>query len=264
MKDRISANLIKKSLDTISIGRNIICFDTTDSTNAEAKRSLASPHGTVFIAEHQQKGRGRLSRVWESEKSSGIYMSILLKPQITGDSVAQLTLVAGLATASAIKKISRLPILIKWPNDIVSSGKKLCGILAELTQSDNDTQNVIMGIGVNVNNRDFPEEISHTATSLFCETNIIYNRSELIAAILSEFERYYEKFIVHGFSALSEEYSTLSATLNREVNIVSPQGEYRAFAVGITNDGSLLISYDGKTEKVTSGEVSVRGIYGYI
>lgn len=264
MTEKISQNTIKKLLTTRYIGKNIFCYDTIDSTNTEAKRKLSSPDGSVFIAEHQQKGRGRLSRVWESEKSCGIYMSVLLKPQLSPDSVPEITPVTGLAVASALRKICNVPVLIKWPNDIVISGKKLCGILAELTIPEGEIPHVIVGIGINVNNHSFPDGISDIATSIFCETEKTFDRSEIVAAVLSEFERYYEIFLNYGFPALLKEYTELSATVNREVEIISPTGCYRAFATGIDPDGSLIISHNGKTEKVSSGEVSVRGIYRYV
>jgi len=205
MKDKISPDKIKSYINTEFTGCKINCYDCVISTNLTAKENHSEPEGTVFIAEHQLKGRGRLQREWTSEASSGIYMSILLKPPLSPDRLSVITLVTGLAAASALNKISKEKVCIKWPNDLLINSKKVCGILTELSVSEQGKYNVIAGIGLNVNNTSFPAELQDKATSLFMENQQEYDRSQLVGILLSEFEEYYNKFLKYGFSALLEE-----------------------------------------------------------
>lgn len=260
----ISVDGIKSHLNTEFIGNKIFYYDNLDSTNITAKENHTEPDGTVFIAEYQQKGRGRLSRSWNCEPMSGIYMSILLKPEIPPCSVSQITLIAGLAVTSAAEKISEQPVSIKWPNDVLINSKKICGILTELTAEENCINYAVVGIGINVNNQTFPDELKEKATSLAIENKKSFNRSEIIALVLSEFEKYYKIFLKNGFSPLLDDYSRRCITLNREVEIITPTLKYPAIAEAVDSDGRLIIRRNGKQEIINSGEVSVRGIYGYI
>lgn len=254
---------IKEKLNTEFIGKKILYYNTTDSTNLEAKRNCHHPDGTVFIANHQTNGRGRLSREWASDSSNAIYMSILLKPTLTPEDISKITLIAGLSVTSALNKISKEKTYIKWPNDCILNKKKVCGILTELSIT-NSENNVIVGIGINVNNTSFSDELKDKATSLFLENHKTFNCSEIIALTLSEFEIYYSLFLKQGFSSLIDEYSSLCITIGREVEIITPSEKYTAKAIGITSEGELLIEREGLTEKLKSGEVSVRGFFGYI
>lgn len=262
--DKISIEEIKRCLDAEFIGKKIFYYENIDSTNTAAKENYTEPDGTVFIAEHQEKGRGRLSRNWDSEPMSGIYMTILLKPEISPYAVSQITLVAGLAVTAAIEKLSREPVYIKWPNDVVIHGKKVCGILTELTAEENRINYAVVGIGINVNTKKFSDELKEKATSLFMENNKMFNRSELAATVLSEFEKYYTLFLKKGFSEILEDYSKKCITIGREVEVITPAVKYQAIAQGIDEEGRLLIKRNGRVEAINSGEVSVRGIYGYI
>ena len=262
MKDIISSDKIKSQIKTEFIGHKIYCYDCVDSTNLTAKENQTEPEGTVFIANHQLKGRGRLQREWSSESSSGIYMSILLKPSLPPEEFSLITLLAGLSVTVALNKISGKQSFIKWPNDCIISGKKVSGILTELSVSD--TNNVIVGIGINVNNSSFPADLKDKATSLYMENHYKYDRCEIIGNVLSEFEKYYNKFLKNGFSSLIDEYSKLCITSGREVEIITPSENYKAKAIGVDSSGKLLIEKDGKTEAIGSGEVSVRGILGYV
>lgn len=185
-------------------------------------------------------------------------MSIYLKPQIAAEDVSQLTLAAGLAVARAIPGAR-----IKWPNDVILDGKKVCGILTELSAWGEKINYAVVGIGVNVNTAEFDTELADKATSLYLETGKKYNREEVFGKIMHEFECIYDKFLTYGFEALREDYKKLCATLEREIVIIKDGVEYSAYACDISSGGELVVQSGGKTEIVNSGEVSVRGLLGY-
>ncbi len=251
--DRINPEIIKKS-----VPGKVYYFNSVDSTNIEAKRAENVPDKSVFIAETQTGGRGRLGRKWTSPSGCGICMSLYLEPEISAGDVSVLTLVAGLSVCRAIKG-SR----IKWPNDVLIGDKKICGILTEMSAEIDRVNRVIVGIGVNVNNEVFGIDLIEKATSLYRETCRKHSREKLAADILSEFFGLYDKFLEKGFEALKDEYAKKCVTLNREVVIIRNGIEQSAYAVDITENGELLVEVDGKSFAVNSGEVSVRGLLGY-
>lgn len=261
-REKISASAISRGLHTEFIGQNIFLYDSCPSTNLSAKQSLSASNGSVFISERQTSGRGRHGRNWCSEDSCGIYMSILLKPRLSPEALPAVTLVAGLSVSSALSKLCNMDFSIKWPNDIIFGTKKICGILSEL--AIDKTANIIVGIGINVTNTHFPAELSEKAGSVMTETGITLSRNEVISLVLNEFEKYYTVFLENGFSSLKDEYEKNCVTVGREVFIITPAEKYTAHTVGIAQDGSLLAERSGKVEKISSGEVSVRGIYGYV
>lgn len=177
-----------------------------------------------------------------------------------------LTLVAAMAVASGIQDITGMETKIKWPNDLVLSGKKICGILTEMSTDLDSIRYIIVGIGINVNTPDFQEDIAATATSLYLESGKSWKRSELIAAIMKRMEQYYEIFLkTADLSGLKEEYESKLANLGRQVKVLAPKQEYCGICRGITDGGELLVEReDGGISQVMSGEVSVRGIYGYV
>lgn len=258
--DIINADAIQQELSTEFIGRNIFYYDETDTTNERAKANSAAPDGSVFIAEIQTAGKGTRGRGWVSSRGDGIYHSILLKPDILPFEAAQITLVAGLAVCRSLGHGAQ----IKWPNDIVINGKKLCGILTEMSSEKNMINSIVCGIGVNVNTESFPEEISHRATSMYIESGQKFERNALIAKILNEFERCYKKFLDGGLETLLDDYRENCVTIGRAVNVISKKENIAGTAVGLDTDGSLLVETDSGTVRVSSGEVSVRGIYGYV
>lgn len=258
--DNISVEEIESLLTTEFTARNIIYLNSTDSTNNECKRLEDKADGTLVIAEQQTAGKGRLGRAWESPRGAGIWMSLLLKPDIPVASVSQITLVAGLAACRAIGNGS----MIKWPNDIVIGSKKLCGILTEMSAEIERINYVICGIGINVNTEEFPEELKDKATSLLIETGEKQNRAELTAKIMNEVEKLYAVFINEGFGALAEEYRNNCITLNRQVQVIYKNEAILGTAVDVDNSGNLIVETDKGKITVSSGEVSVRGIYGYI
>ncbi len=224
-------------------------------------------HGVVAVAGSQTKGRGRRGRNWNSPADESVYMSIGLKPEFAPDRASMLTLVTALAVSRAIEKVSGLNnALIKWPNDIVIGGRKVCGILTELHLDGTKIEDVIVGVGINLGASKFPEEIAQTATSLGAECGQTIEREELIASVLEYFEIYYEKFAEKcDMSTIMEEYVEKLANKDRNVRVLDPQGEYTGTARGINELGELLVEKeDGTMTAVYAGEVSVRGIYGYV
>ncbi len=265
--DSIDEQELRDNRKTKWLGQELVYLKETDSTNNQIK-SLASegfPEGTVVIAESQTAGRGRRGRAWESPAGSSIYMSLLLRPQIRPDNASMLTLVAALAVSKAVSKLTRKQAGIKWPNDLVMNGKKICGILTEMSLQSTDIDHIVVGIGINVHADAFPEEITNMATSLFLETGVHYKRSELILAVWEAFEDYYEIYLkTEDVSALTEEYNANLANLHQMVKVLDPNEPFEGKALGITERGELIVDTLEGRKLVSSGEVSVRGIYGYV
>ncbi|MBC5745602.1 biotin--[acetyl-CoA-carboxylase] ligase [Lachnospiraceae bacterium MD308] len=266
--DVISEAEIKSLLGTEWAGRKVVYYDETDSTNNRAKDSgeKNGAHGTLFIADKQNAGKGRRGRAWESPSGKSIYMTILLRPQITPDKAPMLTLIMGLSVAEGIRKVSGAETEIKWPNDIVMNKKKVCGILTEMATEMEYVNYVVIGVGINVNQEYFSEGIKEIATSLYEETGTVYQRSELIAAVLERFEKNYEMFLETGdLSAVRKAYDSILVNRGQEVKVLEPGNEYRAVAEGINKNGELIVRLsDGRQKNIFAGEVSVRGIYGYV
>ncbi|MEY8353696.1 biotin--[acetyl-CoA-carboxylase] ligase [Lachnospiraceae bacterium 54-53] len=249
-------------------GRQVDYHPAIDSTNTRAKRLAeeGAPSGTLVVADCQNAGKGRRGRAWVSPSGKNVFMSIILRPDILPSSASMLTLVAALAVYEGIRKATGLSGAIKWPNDIVAGGKKLCGILTEMSAELEGIHYVVVGIGINANMEEFPEEVEQTATSLFLETGQKVRRSRLIAAVMEAFEQYYEEFISQGdLSGLISVYNKHMANAGKEVRVLDPAGDYTGRALGINGKGELLVELQsGEVRHVISGEVSVRGIYGYV
>ena len=245
-------------------------FDILDSTNKKAKElaELGCKHGTLVTADAQEAGVGRRGRSWSSEKGAGIYMSVVIRPQIKTEQVSMLTLVAALAVAKALEEMEVYEMqtpCIKWPNDLVLHKKKICGILTELALNGTSIAYVIVGIGINVHQNLFPEELKGMATSLDIETGGYCSRSRLIEHTLRYFEIYYEKYLQTGdCTLLQQEYENYLANKEELVKVLDPAGAYEGIAKGITPKGELMVDVGSGLRYVDSGEVSVRGIYGYV
>lgn len=258
--DIITPEKIYPYLNTRFIARNIKCYDEINSTNEAAKSENSCPDGTLFISDIQTAGKGRLGRSWLSPRGTGIWMSILLKPDIPLMDVSRLTLIAGIALCRAIGGEAK----IKWPNDIVIGTKKVCGILTEMSAETDRINFVVCGIGINVNTKNFPDELKDKATSILIETDNKTDRCYLISKVVNELEPLYDEFIKNGFSSLADEYKKSCVTLGREVKVIYRGKEINGKAIDIGSTGGLVLdTSDGRIE-ITSGEVSVRGIYGYI
>lgn len=257
-------------------GQPIYVYESIDSTNAEAARLSAegAEHGAVIVADTQTAGRGRRGRRWESPAGDNLYCSLLLRPKertIVPNQAPMLTLVMAVAVAKALQRmmpeqISGTTPVIKWPNDIVLDNKKVCGILTEMRLKGTEIDHVIIGTGINVREREFPQELCAKATSLEAVLGQKISRGELLGEILEEFEALYSEFVQAGdLSRLLTIYNDLLINKDREVTVLDPLGEYFGIARGITGTGELVVELpDGSHREVFAGEVSVRGIYGYV
>lgn len=267
--DVVTKSEIVSRLSTRWAGRTVYYYGSTDSTNNQAKREAenGAAHGSLVVAETQSAGKGRRGRSWSSPAGTGIFMSLILKPAMRPEYVSTLTLVAALATAKAIEKEGISP-LIKWPNDLVVNGKKVTGILTEMSTELEQIHYIVVGVGINVNMDALPAEISETATSLRIESGRSLSRAGLIVAFLQYFEEDFEKFEKTGdMSLLLEDYNKRLVNRDHTVKILNPsdpEKEYTGTALGINERGALLVERNGRTEMVLSGEVSVRGVYGYV
>ena len=245
--------------DKINVPGKVYYKEITESTNLDAKQTENALDKSIFLADTQTSGRGRLGREWSSPKGCGIWMSILLKPQGAISDVSQLTLIAGLAVSRVIDET-----LIKWPNDVLISNKKVAGILTEMSAEGGRIKHIVVGIGINVNNEEFPEELCDKATSMYIETGKFFDREELICDITKEFFAMYDEFLQNGLIGFKEEYTNKCATLNKEVYLVNGEEKRIAKAIGITDKGELIVELNGEEEIINSCEVSVRGLLGYV
>ncbi len=267
--DVLSTNEIASLLHTKWIGQEdaLYCYDSIDSTNARAKElaEQGGPNGTLVVADQQTAGRGRRGRDWQTPPNTGIAMTLLLKPDINPNHASMLTLVSALAVARAIAELSGAQAQIKWPNDIVMNGRKVCGILTEMNAQFDYISYVVVGIGINVHNREFPAELSDTASSILLESGIRIHRASLIARVMEYFEAYYDVFMeTEDLSGLLDAYNELLVNRGREVSVLDPKEPFCGRAVGITRKGELIVDTWESRKLVSSGEVSVRGIYGYV
>lgn len=266
--DVITAAELGSMLHTRWLGTSLEYFDETDSTNNQARRlaEKGAPHGTLVVADCQTAGKGRRGRSWASPHGTGIWLSILLRPAFSPMCASMLTLLAGMAVVKGVHRATGLTPQIKWPNDAVLDGRKICGILTEMSTEDEEIRYVVTGIGINVNTEEFPEEIAPTATSLKRELGKNVKRSAVIAAVMEAFEGYYETFVqTCDLSGLKDAYDEMLVNRGRQVRVLDPRGEYSGTALGIDGTGSLLVRReDGSVASVISGEVSVRGVYGYV
>lgn len=244
-------------------------FETIDSTNEEVKRRAAqgAEEGLVISAGTQNAGKGRSGRRWESPIGESVATSLLLRPTLPTSQLGAVTLVAALAVQRTIQGLYGLEAGIKWPNDIVIHGKKVCGILTEMSVAKGQAEYVVVGIGVNVNNRRFPEELLDKATSIDLELQDKGKGScqDLTQRIWQEFALLYEVFSMTGdLSVLMEEYNRYLVNRNQQVRVLDPLGSWEGVARGINSTGALLVETKDDLRCVDSGEVSVRGIYGYV
>lgn len=259
---------IKSLLHTDWVAKEVLYFDTIDSTNTKAQELAEKgyPSGTLVVADKQESGKGRRGRSWVSPSGTGIFMTLMIKPDINPNNASMLTLVAALAVAKAITSVTGEEALIKWPNDIVVNGKKVCGILTEMNAQFDYINHIVVGIGINVHNESFPEEISQMASSLMIEAGgKRFHRAQIIAETMAYFEQYYDTFLkTQDLSALVREYDKLLVNRNKSVRVLDPKEPFDGKAMGITPKGELIVDTWESRKLVSSGEVSVRGIYGYV
>lgn len=266
--DILSYSEIKSVLDTKWIGEELYFFEEIDSTNTKAKQlaEKGATSGTLVVANKQTGGKGRRGRSWESPADTGIFMTLILKPDMNPSRASMLTLVMALATVKACNEITASSCYIKWPNDIVLNGKKICGILTEMSAEMDYINHIVIGIGINANIDTFPEELNETATSIKKEFGEKVNRATLINRILIYFEKEYEIFLKnHSLKYQINEYNEFLINRDKEVKVIEASNQYKGIALGINEKGELLVrKEDGQVDGVYAGEVSVRGIYGYV
>lgn len=256
---------IMQGLSTRHLGRELKFYEEVDSTSTQLKQLAAegAPHGTVIIADCQNAGRGRLGRSFSSVGGKGIWMSVLLRPELHPSEVQSLTLAAPVAVLKALEPLKIPGVGIKWPNDILIGKKKICGILTELSAELDRVNWVIAGIGLNVNHasEDFPEELLEIASSLSIndKDHKAFDRSSLAAGILNQFEEVYDHYLDKGSSWIVEEWKRYNLTLGKKVRLISQQGETIGMAYDLLPDGKLVVRKDdGTSIQVLSGEISLR------
>lgn len=263
--DLLTSENIKYNLQTEMIGDNIHHLQTIDSTNEYLKRiGDKSTDGTVVISEEQTRGKGRMGRTWQSNSGEGIWMSLLLKPNIIPFKAPFITLVAGVSVVTALRKLN-VPAQIKWPNDIILNDKKICGILTELSAEIERVNYVIVGMGMNVKNMYFSGELEHKATSLYKEGYVL-QRVDIVDKILYEFEKNYIDYIENDNKEhvlnLFRQYSNI---INKEIYLIKNDKRELVTCIDINDSGNLIIKdKDNNIREIMSGEVSIRGINGYI
>jgi BirA family biotin operon repressor/biotin-[acetyl-CoA-carboxylase] ligase len=235
----------------------------TGSTNAVAidLAKYGSPAYTVVVAESQSEGRGRLGKNWQSPAGTGLYCSIILRPDLPPEDLPKITLMAGLAVCLAVEKVTNLALLIKWPNDLLLGGRKLGGILAETVHNHGQRTAVVLGIGLNVNSPTtaFPAELQDKATSLFIHTGREYRRSELLTSIVTKVKKLVSRFERDGFTDILNEWRQRDATLGRELAWVTHSGEVvRGVSLGPDDNGQLLIrDRQDNIHEVLSGDINL-------
>ncbi len=253
-------------LRTVSLGRKIIHRESLGSTTNLAKEiATEQKEGTVVVAEEQTGGRGRLGRRWHSPRG-GLWFSIILKPELRPDRAYQLTQVAAVAVVKAINEVTSLDAGVKWPNDIIIKGRKVCGILTEMKAEADIINYIILSLGFNVNagKGKKPKELQNKMTFLSDEYGGPLSRKLLLAAILKEIEEGYREFLRDGFRATVDDCRKFSVILGREVRISQMGKTFQGKATHITDEGVLLIETPRGKVEVVSGDVSVRGIKGYL
>jgi BirA family biotin operon repressor/biotin-[acetyl-CoA-carboxylase] ligase len=265
--------LLARSLQGAPHAKRIHHYFKVDSTNRVAMElgQQGEPHGAIVVAEEQSAGRGRTGRTWHSEKSSGIYLTILLRPQLTPVQAPALTLAAGLAARDAIAEqigagTGNLKVDLRWPNDVLLNGKKVCGILTEMYAEPDRIKFVVVGFGINVNNTKMPAEISATATSLLIETGRAHSRMELAARLLRRFENYYNQLLNAGPAPIVARFSEVSSyARGRRVRVTAGQAggklagveSFAATTAGLDASGLLRVTRDdGRTETLLAADIS--------
>lgn len=265
--DILSENELRSIRKTEWLGNRIYYEAEIDSTNTKAMKLAeeGAPHGTIVVTDHQKNGRGRRGRTWESPAGEAIAMTFLLRPKIDPNNASMLTLIAAMAVTRGIEDETGLKAGIKWPNDVIINRKKVSGILTEMSAQADYVNHIVVGIGINVHIDEFPEELKNIATSIFLELGIKINRAALIERICEYFEAYFEVFLqTEDLSAISKQYDAYMVNRNQPVKVLDPKDTYEGTARGITTRGELLVDTWESRKLVSSGEVSVRGIYGYL
>lgn len=260
--DVLTNAAITAALSTRCLGRNVICLPETGSTNVEAYRLAeeGAPEGTVLIADAQCKGKGRLGRIWHSPAGVNLYCSLILRPPIMPVDAFQLTFLSAVAVARAIEKTISINPLIKWPNDILLNGKKVAGLLNEMSAETERVNFVILGIGVNLNMLpdQYPDDLRHPATSLLVESGSPVNRLGFVRTLLESLDSLYSGYIDHGYQPVRDEWVARCGMIGRRIAVNAPAEEIDGVAEGIDESGALLVRKDsGSIVRVLAGDVKI-------
>ena len=264
-KDLLTYDNISYKLNTNIIGRKILHFEMIDSTNDYAKKiALEELDGTVIISEAQTKGRGRVGKQWYSKSGEGIWMSIILKPNIIPQKAPFITLIAGASIVKALNKLG-VETFIKWPNDITINNKKVAGILTELSAEVDKINYIVLGIGINTKTMKFSQEISEIATSLYKEGYEI-SRVDIVKAILEEFEKLYLQYVNENVRketlSICRKYS---AIIGKDIYLIKEDEKELVRCLDINDDGNLIVRNENNIiQEIISGEISIRGVKGYV
>lgn len=261
--DKVDAAKISSFLTTNRFGRYIHYYDEVDSTQIIAHELArdGAEDGTVVIAEEQTAGKGRMQRPWDSQKGKGIWMTVIIRPNILPHQAPQFTLVTAVSIIQAMKSLyENFTPEIKWPNDILIGGKKCTGILTEMIAEMDAIKGLLVGIGINVNQKleDFPEEIQSIATSISIEEGKEVDRAELVATILKYLEQYTDEYVQNGFGEIKKLWEEASCTIGKRIKATTLREIIEGQAIGITDEGVLEIELDiGEIKKVYSADIEL-------
>jgi len=259
---KLNQEKLKQSLDGKFIGHQLYYYEEIGSTNDEAFRLGLSgvPEGTVLIANSQHAGKGRMQRVWHSPAGSNIYTSIILRPQITPASTPQISILAGVAVAEVLENYCPDRIKLKWPNDVLIDGKKVCGILSQVKTTASEVDFIVLGIGINVNisYSQFPKEICNLATSLAIETGREISCQELIISLYENLTKWYKRLLKYGFCRIKDKWLSISPMIGQTVQVMFQEEAVSGKAIGLGEDGSLILLAAGNKElKVSAGDATI-------
>lgn len=251
---------ILDSIKTKTFGKTIHTFESIDSTNTFAKRLgvQQGPHGTLIVADEQTAGRGRLQRQWISDKGKNLLFTLIVYPEFSQEKISLLPFVGSLAVCDAIETVTKLSAACKWPNDVLLNGKKVCGMLLESTTGTASDNKVILGIGVNVNQEVFPDELLHTASSLKNESGIEVDRVRLLTSIVEELENRYDQLAHFPPQRLLSDWKMKALLFGKKITVLEGAFRYTATAIDLAEDGSLIIeTNDGRKKHIFAGDVSL-------
>ena len=252
-------------LTTRALGRAVNHYEhTLTSTNLVLKdmAKQGAPHGSLCLCEKQTAGRGRMDRQWSSPEGQGVWLSVLLRPKMSAENAPVITFCCALAMTEAVRSVTGLDAQIKWPNDLVLRGKKLCGILLEMG-FDAQGYYVVAGTGLNIRAGAYPPELAHQATSIE-EHGAVPNRGAIVAKYLAALEDALAAVEQHGFAGIAEDFRRTCITLGSQVNVIGTEDSFTGVAEDVDVTGALLVRTEDGLRRVLAGDVSVRGVMGYV
>lgn len=253
-KDELTAGL-----KTRIIGKKLFVFDSIDSTNACAKTlaEAGTEEGSVVISEFQTQGRGRQGRPWKAEPESNLLFSTLLRPRLSKEQAGILTFFAAVSVANAVERLTGQPVECKWPNDLMLNGKKLCGILLENSVQKDSIAYSVIGIGLNVNQKSFDNDLASSATSLFKETGKRLDRKKIFQSALAEMDQFYEDIQKGKFESILKQWNSRCSMFGHPVSIRQGDTTISGNAVGLSPDGGLIVKTPEQTITLYAGDVSL-------